>query len=386
MCQLDVRERFLRTMHFEKVDRPPLCEFLGYWPETVQRWYSEGLPAGVDLETYFGFDPGLTPAPWKTEVPLSFSLSGHADIGAGTIPIDFGPIPRYGPKILEEDERYRLVLDAIGVKKKFVKGRITGMPQFIEHPVKDRRDFEEMKPRFNPDDIRRFPLNLTEGMIDYYNRRGFPLGVEFPGFFATGRTLLGAERLLITFFRDPALIQEIMDFWGNFVTATLEKIVEHVKVDFATLFEDMAYKKGPHISPKLFREFLQPQYKKVTTMLKRNGVEVIIVDSDGNVELLIPSLLEAGVNGILPLEVNAAMDAISLREKYGRSLKMIGNIDKRAVMVGPEAIKEEVESKVRKLIKEGGYIPGIDHEVSRDISLANYSFYVNVLKQTYSEL
>jgi len=80
------------------------------------------------------------------------------------------------------------------------------------------------------------------------------------------------------------------------------------------------------------------------------------------------------------------MDAISLREKYGRSLRMIGNIDKRAVIAGPEAIKEEVESKVRKLIKEGGYIPGIDHEVSRDISLANYSFYVNVLKQTYSEL
>jgi hypothetical protein len=33
---LDVRERFLRTMRFEKVDRPPLCEFLGYWPETIK--------------------------------------------------------------------------------------------------------------------------------------------------------------------------------------------------------------------------------------------------------------------------------------------------------------------------------------------------------------
>jgi len=382
---LDVREHFLRTMRFEKVDRPPLCEFLGYWPETIQRWYAEGLPVGVDLETYFGFDPGLTPTPWKMEVPLSFSLSGHVDIGARTIPIDFGPIPRYGPKVLEEDERYRLVLDATGIKKKFVKGRITGMPQFIEHPVKDGRDFEKMKPRFNPDDIRRFPLNLTEDMIDYYNKREFPLRAEFPGFFATGRTLLGAERFLISFFRDPGLIEEIMDFWGIFVTATLERIVEHVRVDFATSFEDMAYKKGPHISPRLFREFLQPQYEKVTTMLKRNGVDVIIVDSDGNIEPLIPPLLEAGVNGIFPLEVSAGMDAISLREKYGRSLRMIGNIDKRAVIAGPEAIKKEVESKVRRLIKDGGYIPGIDHEVSRDIPLANYSFYIDALKRTYSE-
>jgi len=383
---LDVRERFLRTMHSEEVDRPPLCEFLGYWPETVQRWYGEGLPVGVDPETYFGFDRGLTPTPWKIEVPLSFSLSGHVDIGVCTIPIDFGPIPRYGPKILEEDERYRLVLDAMGIRKRFVKGRITGMPQFLEHPVKDRRDFERMKPRFNPDDVRRLPLNLTDDMIDYYNERGFPLGVQFPGFFATSRTLLGVERLLIGFFNDPGLIQEIMDFWGNFVTATLEKVVEKIRIDFATSFEDMAYKKGPHISPKLFREFLQPQYKKATAMLRRNGVDVIIVDSDGNIEPLIPPLLEAGVNSIVPLDVSAGMNAGSLREKYSRSLKMIGNIDKMAVIAGPEAINKEVESKVPKLVKEGGYIPGIDHEVPRDISFSNYSFYINILKRIYSEL
>ncbi len=383
---MNVRERFLRTMRFEKVDRPPLCEFLGYWPETIERWYAEGLPVGVDLETHFGFDPGLTPAPWKMEVPMSFSLSGHVDIRAGTIPIDFGPIPRYGPKVLEENERYRLVLDAMGIKKRFVKGTVTGMPQFIEHPVKDGRDFEEMKPRFNPDDIRRLPLNLTDDMIDYYNERNFPLRVEFPGFFATGRTLLGAERFLITFFKDPGLIQEMMDFWGDFVTATLEKVVEQVRVDFASSFEDMAYKKGPHISPKLFREFLQPQYKKVTTMLRRNGVQTILVDSDGNIEPLIPPLLEGGVNGIFPLEVNAGMDAVSLREKYGESLRMIGNIDKRAITAGPEAINKELESKVRRLMKEGGYIPGIDHEVPKDVSLFNYSFYVDLLKRAYSEL
>jgi uroporphyrinogen decarboxylase len=371
-------------MHFEKVDRPPLCEFLGYWPETVQRWYAEGFPVNADLETYFGFDQGLTPYPWKSEIAVSSSLSGHVDLDPHMLSIEFGPIPRYGPRVLEEDQRYHLVLDATGVKKKFVKGRITGMPQFVEHPIKDRSDLTRMKPRFKPDDIRRFPLNLTGEMIEYYNRRKFPLGVEFPGFFATGRNFMGTERFLIAFHTDPSLIREIMDFWGDFVTATLETVVEQVRLDFAVSWEDMAYGKGPHISPRFFREFLQPQYGKVTSMLKSKGVDIIIVDSDGNIESLIPPLLESGVNGVLPLEAGAGMNAVSLRERYGKNLIMIGNIDKRALLTGPEAIKNEVESKLTKLVNYGGYVPSIDHEVPADVTLSNYRYYVELLKTTLS--
>jgi len=227
-------------------------------------------------------------------------------------------------------------------------------------------------------------LNLTDDMVEYYNRRKFPLGVEFPGFFATGRNFLGAERFLIAFHRDPSLIQEIMDFWGGFVVATLEKVVDQVEIDFALSWEDMAYGKGPHISPQLFREFLQPQYRKVTGMLRRKGVDIIIVDSDGNIEPLITPLLESGVNGILPLEAGAGMNVVSLREKYGKSLRMIGKIDKKALLAGPEAISKEVESKVPKLMDQGGYIPSIDHEVPEDVPLSNYSYYTSLLKRICS--
>jgi len=383
--ELNVRERFLATMRFEESDRPPLCEFLGYWAETIQRWYREGLPIGTDIEEYFEFDRGLTPTPWRIPTPLSFSLSGLVDVG-GEISIDFGPVPRYGPRVLEENEKYRVVVDGMGIKKKFLKGRITGMPQFLEYPVKERRDFEEMKNRFDPNDPKRYPVSWGSDMIDYYNKRGFALKVQFPGFFGFTRNLLGTERFLISFFRDPGLIWDIMDFWGDFVTEALEKVVERVKIDYATSWEDMAYKSGPHISPKLFREFILPQYKKVTGMLRRNGVDIILVDSDGNVEVLIPLFLEGGVNGIYPLEVQAGMDAFLLREKYGKRLLMIGNIDKKALIAGREAIRHEVESKVSKLIKEGGYIPSIDHEVPKDVSFSNYTYYINLLKRIYLKL
>ena len=71
----------------------------------------------------------------------------------------------------------------------------------------------------------------------------------------------------------------------------------------------------------------------------------VTVDSDGNIEELIPLWLESGVNGFLPLEVAANMDAISMRKQYGRNIVLIGNIDKRALIGGKEAIKREVEHK-----------------------------------------
>ena len=40
------RERFLRYMRGQTVDRVPLME-MGLWPETLDRWHHEGLPPWV---------------------------------------------------------------------------------------------------------------------------------------------------------------------------------------------------------------------------------------------------------------------------------------------------------------------------------------------------
>ena len=63
---------------------------------------------------------------------------------------------------------------------------------------------------------------------------------------------------------------------------------------------------------------------------------------------------------------------------------MVGGIDKRTLAKGKEAIKEEVMRKI-KVIEEGGYIPRIDHSVSSDISLKNYSYYIKLMKEIYGE-
>jgi uroporphyrinogen decarboxylase len=105
-------------------------------------------------------------------------------------------------------------------------------------------------------------------------------------------------------------------------------------------------------------------------------VRYVIVDSDGNTEPLIPLLLEAGIDGLWPLE-RAAQDTnpAMLRKKYGRTLRLWGAVDKRELAKGPRAIDEHLRGLV-PLIEQGGFIPTIDHTIPPDVSLADFRHYM----------
>jgi uroporphyrinogen decarboxylase len=108
-------------------------------------------------------------------------------------------------------------------------------------------------------------------------------------------------------------------------------------------------------------------------------VPVILVDCDGNVEQFIPLVLEGGLNGLLPFEVAAGNDVREVRRRYG-DLVIFGGIDKRALAKGKAAIDEELSTKVRPMLAEGGYFPMLDHYAPPDISFENYLYYKMKLK------
>jgi len=379
---VNARERFLRYMHFEKTDRAPFYEWFFCWGETLLRWYEEGLPKKPRMYDIFLEDCGFT-LNWSINPTFMYFpdlIEYFGFDGRASIPIDFSPIPRFVKRVLEETEEYTIEIDEAGVKRKNPKVA-TSIPQFLEFPVKDKEDFEKIKTRYNPHDIRRYPKNWSEELVEYYNNLEVPLGVTMAGFFGIARNLMGLERLLISFYKNPSLVKEIMDFWADFLIETLTKAVEEVKIDYATLWEDMAYNRGPLISPRLFREFMLPNYQKVTKFLRKHGIDIIMVDSDGDITSLVPLFLEGGVNCLFPLEAKAGVDAVALRKKYGKRLLLIGNIDKTALAQGKEAIEREVNYKVPYLVKEGGYIPSVDHLVPPDVSFQNYTYYINFLKK-----
>ncbi len=346
------RERFLGTLLYRPVDRPFLKEW-GPWESTLKRWKDEGLEGD-----------------WAPEY-------NECDPEEG-VPVNFGPLPPHDHVVVSEDEETTTYIDERGItRREFKVGRETSMPDFVDYPLKTRRDWEEnIAWRYDPDTPGRFPDNWAD-LARQWAGREVPLTVSaYPhlGMFGPLRDLMGLENMAPLFYDAPGFIRDIAEHWGNFHYRLLERIVSHVVPDCVNFWEDMAFHTAPLISPRMFLEFFGPHYRRINDMLTEAGVPVRGVDSDGNVTQLVEPFLECGLNYLWPLEVAAHMDAPTLRRKYGRRLLMHGNIDKRAIAAGPPAIDRELDAKI-PLALEGGYLPTCDHSLPPDISYAHFQYY-----------
>jgi uroporphyrinogen-III decarboxylase len=148
--------------------------------------------------------------------------------------------------------------------------------------------------------------------------------------------------------------------------------------EFMTIAEDMSYNHGPMLSRELFDEFLAPYYRPLVAELKRRGIRVL-VDSDGDVEPLIPWLKEVGVEGILPLERMAGVDVGNIRANHPDWL-MIGAYDKTVMKNGEQAMRAEFE-RLMPTVRGGGFIPSVDHQTPPDVSFELYHTYLELLAE-----
>ena len=351
------RERFLATMNYQARDRCPWGE-MGFWPETLERWHEEGWPRDVYLNRFFGFD----------------RLREGVDVS-------FGFVPAFTREVLEETDRYRVVRRETGVVAKEFKGDLSfNMPQWQRFPLQTREDWEEeIKPRLDPASPVRYPEYWDE-KVRVWQQRDYPLTIRMGSIYGWLRNWMGVEAISLALHDDPTWVQEMMDDVVDFCCACGRRALEDLDLDYILLWEDMAFKTGPLISPEMFRRFMLAPYKKLTGFIRDHGVDLIFVDSDGDSGSLIPLWIEGGVNGFYPMERVAGMDAVQLREQFGRDLRLMGGIDKRAMSAGPEAIDAEL-AHVAPLLKEGGFLPWCDHHVPPDVSLQHYLYYVKRMKE-----
>jgi uroporphyrinogen decarboxylase len=364
-----MRERWLATAEFRPVDRafllPPWL-----WGETARRWRKEGLPDKANVAEYFGTDQ---------EMGAPVAMQGP-----------YGPhlLPPLERLVLKETGEHLVVRDEEGNTVKLLKNDpLRSMPAWIEYPMKDRGDWETVvRPRLDAAAPGRAPRG--DELTNYARKvagREQPLGVWCGSLYGWPRSLFGLERISLMFYDDPGLVHEVCEHITDFVIRTLEPIVSRVQCDFAYYWEDMAGKAGPLCSPAIYREFMLPRLKRIVSFLRQHGIRHIIVDSDGNNDVLIPLWLEAGINGLRPFEAAAGCDPVATRRKYGRSLVIQGGIDKRALALDKDAIDREVLSKAPWLCLQGGYFPQVDHLVPPDVSLENYRHYASLLRAVVEE-
>lgn len=366
---MNPRERFLRCNRFQSVDHAPFVD-VATWPQTIQRWQQEGLPEDVDV---------------------SFLLSGNEYFGFERweyIPLNVLMVPLFEEETLEETERHVVIRHPSGIvtralKEGTVQGVRPSMDQYLDFPVKDREDFRRMKERYNPDSPARYPQYWAD-WVRCYNGRDYPLaltGIGGFGFYSMLRRWMGTERACTLFYDDPALAEEMLDFLTDFFIALTTRALTDVDVDWFNYFEDFAFKTGPLVSPSTFKRFLLTRYCRINEHLRNHGVDIISLDSDGNVEVLLPMVIETGINSLLPLEQAAAMDAVKIRRQYATALTLWGGIDKRELAKGRKEIERELLRQVPALLESGGYIPTVDHAVPPDVPYDNFRYYLELKRE-----
>ena len=187
----------------------------------------------------------------------------------------------------------------------------------------------------------------------------------------------------MAFFDQPRLVQRMIADRVQFAKDVLKNVLATGALDFVQIWEDMSYKTASLISPGLVREYMLPAYKELVAFLRKGGVQLIMVDTDGKVEDLLPIFLEAGMDGTHPCEIAAGSDPVYLRTKFPRCA-LIGGMDKRAIASGPDGVDAEIR-RIEPLLKQGAYIPMLDHFVPSDVSYHNYLYYVERRREVLSK-
>ena len=352
-------------MHFQSVDRAPMIE-VGFWAAAQERWLREGMPEEArrrDTITFNGC--------------AFFGLDEQRDLR-----LNLGMMPPFKEELLGEDERTVTKRNGEGVVQRCMKDG-SSMPQFISWPVRSRRDFARLKRRYDPTHPERHPGDWDE-LVRWAPTRACPLwgpGIGSVGFYSMLRRWMGTENACTVFYDDPLLAEQMLEFIADFTLGVLARPLGQVQLDYFLWWEDFAFKNGPLVSPGIFRRFLLPRYQRVNEALRRTGIDIIFLDSDGDPSVLIPLLLEGGINGLYPIEAAAGMDPVRLRREYGRALLLWGGVDKRALAKDKHAIAQELRSKLPPLLAEGGYIPQLDHLAPPDISYENWLFYLDLKRQ-----
>ena len=252
------------------------------------------------------------------------------------------------------------------------------MPAHLDYSIKGRESLPWLRERLSPDTPGRMQANWVEearrrqqeGAVVYSN------GGMYFGFL---NEHMGTDALMYAYYDDPDFVHEVNDLLCVLCERALTQSLPHFRIDCVAYHEDMGYKTASIISPAMFREFMFPYYRRIRAISAPYRIDPGLMDSDGNIEELIPLWLECGINCHSPMEAAAGMDVVRLRQKFGRELRMTGGFDKRILAAGPAEIKAELK-RLTPLIEEGGYLPGIDHSVPPDVSWGNMCCYVETLK------
>ena len=240
-------------------------------PGALDRWRSEGMPQDVPLHELFGYD-------------------GAGSFGLGRLGwCEAAFVPAFEEKIVEECGDHEIAQDYAGRHVVFFKDRRVGfMPEYVAHPVKDQKTWEEdVVWRLDPTTPARwadFDAHAANAVAAA--SQGLLISQRLIGGYMYLRSLIGPVDLLYMVHDNPRLIHSCMQAWFVLADAVAASHQERVTIEEVFFAEDICYNHGPLISPDMIREFLLPYYQQLIANVKHRNINqarrvYVQVDTDG---------------------------------------------------------------------------------------------------------
>lgn len=242
--------------------------------------------------------------------------------------------------------RYDAVLDG--------KGNLA-TPMYREGMITSPRDWED----WNKQDLFRLPERANRAFTRIQKDLGdqiFIFGAFLYGLFENSWQPMGFERFAVATRREKAFVRRIIKFYEDHFCMMLEAWAD-AGLPGAIYTDDMAYRSGPMLNPRMMRELYTDALQRITSTAHALGMKIVI-HSCGNVIPLLPWFAECGFDGVHALEPTAGVTLSEAKGLVGDRLCLVGNIDITRILV--DASREEVFEAVRAAIEAagqgGGYI------------------------------
>lgn len=361
---LSKKERVLRTLNHQPVDRVAIHEQLSYNGQVIGHYTGKKIR---------GFDFTREDVGTAIRETLDTCFPIFENFGTDTIETEDGFVIKNENWTVWQVSRP--FTDEAGaaqwLKKKIKLMAKTGLNEHTAVKV----DADASQPRRLRFQAQREKDAYRQYMNDLQRKVGETIIIDFS--FTGFCDLFNAMGLEIyTFFSIsyPGLLKDFMDISLQNELQRVNAIADAELSPVILIPEDFATKQGPIFSPGFLEKFHFPYVKELAEAWHRHGLKVIY-HSDGNYKKMIPHLMDCGVDGFYCLEPACGMDIIGLKRQWPEMV-WAGGLDGVELMERgtPQQVKDEVYRHIEatKVLDQGGMFLATSSEINPAIKLENF--------------
>jgi uroporphyrinogen decarboxylase len=218
----------------------------------------------------------------------------------------------------------------------------------------------------DPEDPRYFS-DIPEKIERYADRfRVFQIGFSL---WERAWTLRGFTNMMTDFYDHPRFLRDLL---GTICAYNITQVREAMRYDIDAVYfgDDWGQQRGLQMGPKLWREFLFPELKRMYGAVRAQG-RYVFIHSCGDVDELFDDLVSIGVNCFNPFQPEV-MDIHALMDLYRGRLSFFGGLSTQRTL--PYGTTEDVRCETEQLIehgRQGDFILSPAHDVEGDVPLEN---------------